>query len=248
MLKKWLFGLILLCSTAALAADPDYTRALQAMDQGDYQTASAIYESGIKQGNNNGHLYYNLGICYQRLNRKGEAVAAFLAARRYLPRDPDVGANLRFMLNQGADKLDPDLDYGWSQRATFWIERLTLRELAYGSAVSLAIVNSILLITIFVQQLRSLRKFAYFALIIPGVLLISCQLKSRREMPWGAVTVANSKILSGPSKGNTVIFELHEGAPFAVVNQSVGEYWQIQLSDGKKGWISRADTRVFDTP
>lgn len=249
MLKTWLFGFLLLFYAAVASAQPDFDRALQSMDQGDYQTASAIYEEAIKQGVHNGHLYYNLGICYQRLNRRGEAVAAFLAARRYLPRNPDVSANLRFVLSQNSDKLEAELDGGWFERSTFWVERFTLREFGYAAAASLAIVSILLLITIIIQQANFLRRYAYWLYLIPTFFISSSLLKYQRDFLWGAVTVAQSKILSGPNKSNTVIFQLQEGAPFAVINQNlVGEYWQIQLSDGKKGWVNRSETQVFAGP
>src|SRR4051812_4508999 len=60
-----------------------------AYDRGDYATATARYEQAVAAGDENGHLFYNLGLSYYREHRLGDAMAAFLAARRLLPRDPD---------------------------------------------------------------------------------------------------------------------------------------------------------------
>jgi tetratricopeptide (TPR) repeat protein len=227
------------------AAAPDFARALAAMDQGDYQTAVTIYEGAVEEGARNGDLFYNLGICYQRLKRPGEAVAAFLAARRYLPRDPDVGANLRFVLANVPDKLDTELDGGLMARMGFWIDRFTVREFAYASAAAFAMCGLVLLSATLLTRWRPWRPALAALLAVPMLLAVSAALRAASDHPWGAVAKPLAKVLSGPGASNTAIFELREGAPFAVLSGEVSDYWQIELSDGKKGWIARSETKVF---
>ena len=61
---------------------------------------------------------------------------------------------------------------------------------------------------------------------------------------WGAVTEKTAKVYSGPNEKNTVLFEIHEGAPF-ILNLPSGGWYKIELSDGKKGWMSAVDVKVF---
>lgn len=244
MLKTLLMSMALTLAIPAAAA-ADFAQALTAMDQGDYQTAATIYEAAVNDGARNGDLFYNLGICYQRLERPGEAVAAFLAARRYLPRDPDVGANLRFVLDTVPDKLDVELDGGLMGRMGFWIDRFTVREFAYASATTFAVCGLILVSATLVARWRPWRPALAALLAVPILLAASAALRATFDHPWGAVSKPLAKVLSGPGASHTAIFELREGAPFAVVNGNVSDYWQIELSDGKKGWIARSESKVF---
>ena len=56
---------------------------------------------------------------------------------------------------------------------------------------------------------------------------------------------AEVDVLASPTVRNAVvIFQLHEGAPFAVTTES-GDWYKIQLSDGKSGWIPREQLAIF---
>ena len=81
-------------------------QAVSAHDGGDYERAVAIYEGLLNQNLVNGHVYYNLGNAFYRLGKKGEATAAYLAAKKFLPRDPDIVANLKHTRKSALDKLE----------------------------------------------------------------------------------------------------------------------------------------------
>jgi hypothetical protein len=66
-----------------------------------------------------------------------------------------------------------------------------------------------------------------------------------QQSDWGAVAAPQVDVLASPTVRNAVvIFQLHEGAPFAVINES-GEWFKIQLSDGKTGWAQREHLAIF---
>ena len=247
MLRTFFF-FVFMIGTKSAAAIPDFAAALTSMDRGDYQAAAQIYESAVNDGARNGDLFYNLGICYERLQRPGDAIAAFLAARRYLPRDPDVSANLRFTLSKTPDRLETELNRGLFRRLMAWVDHFSLRELAYVGAITWGLSGMFLLASLSVDRLSSFRSMAWFSLLIPFCLTASAILRASTDQPWGAVTPSVAKVLSGPDPANTPLFQLRHGAPFAVVNSKVSDYWLIELSDGKKGWLARTDARVFTAP
>ena len=65
-----------------------------------------------------------------------------------------------------------------------------------------------------------------------------------QEQKWGAVAASVVKVTSGPGQNNAVVFELKEGAPF-VAQKSENSWYQIELSDGKKGWLAASDAVVY---
>ena len=105
-----------------------------AFDQGEYGEAVRLYEEMVGTGTVNGHLYYNLANAYFRSAKTGQAAAALLAARQYLPRDPDVRANLKHVMSKINDKLEPSIpDETW-RSVTFWLDMATAKELAHIAA------------------------------------------------------------------------------------------------------------------
>jgi tetratricopeptide (TPR) repeat protein len=234
-------------SSVAFAQDesPLQTEAEAAFDRGDYAKAVSDYEQIVKSGAVNGHLYYNLGMAYFRQGKRGDAVAAFLAARRYLPRDPDTAANLKHSLADVRDKLEPEVQRSLAAKLPFWIDSFTPKELAWMLAVIAAIWGTGMTTVLLVPRLNYLRWYFATAAVIPAVMLWGFTIKLGENERWGAVNQAKAKVYSGPGTLNKVVFELQEGAPALVTEVAAGGYYRIQLSDGKKGWISGTDLKVL---
>lgn len=233
---------VLLSATPAAA---NVEQATAALDQGDFAGAATAYESAIQAGAVNGHLYYNLGIAYARTGKTADAMAAFLAARKYLPRDPDVQANLKSTLGSVKDKLDADVPHGIGHTVAFWLDRFTVKEFAYATAISLGLASLFFGLSFVVGKLAPFRRAFAAAYVLPllcGGSLIS---KAQNEETWGAVAANGTKAYSGPSDKNPAVFELSEGAPVLVFEVVPGGYARVQLSDGKKGWIARSQLKVY---
>ncbi|MBM4253091.1 MAG: tetratricopeptide repeat protein [Deltaproteobacteria bacterium] len=246
--RRVILVLMLLCSgSAAVAMDesPLQKEAEAAFDRADYAKAVADYEQMVNSGVINGHLYYNLGMAYYRLGKRGDAVAAFLAARRYLPRDPDTAANLKHALSDVRDKLEPEVPSSVAARFAFWIDSFTPKELAWMLAVIAAVWGAGTTAAFVWSRFSNLRLYFAFAALLPLVLLWGFSVKLDENDRWGAVNQPKVKVYSGPGTLNKVVFELQEGAPALVTEIAAGGYYRIQLSDGKKGWISGNDLKVF---
>lgn len=132
MLKKFIILFVFLSSP--LFADP-LTEAMNAYDQGDFKKAATVYEDLVKSGIQNGSVFYNLGNTYFRLGEKGKALAAYLAARRLLPRDPDIKANLKFAHEQMVDKLAVRSQDSILRNLAFWVDSTTPKELLFLSSL-----------------------------------------------------------------------------------------------------------------
>lgn len=233
---------------AALLSTPAFAsleQATTALDQGDFAAAAAGYESEIQGGLVNGHVFYNLGIAYVRSGKLGDAMAAFLAARKYLPRDPDVQANLKSTLGSVKDKLEVEVPHGLGHTIAFWLDRFTVKEFAFATSVTLGLASLFLGLSFFVTPLAPLRWLFAAAYVLPLALGVSLASKVQNEETWGAVATSGTKAYSGPSDKNPAVFELSEGAPVLVGDEVPGGYVRIQLSDGKKGWISKGQLKVF---
>ena len=230
-------------SLALSESEQTAAAAAHAFDLGEYRESARLYEELVGAGIVNGHLYYNLGNSYFREGKVGQAVAALLASRTYLPRNPDVQANLKHVLSQASDKLEPSLPAGVVRNLTFWVGKATARELLGVASGGIYLAG--LFWVIFLLFQKNGFKLVSFGLGTLSLLFfaagVSVELQGER---WGAVIVESAPVSSQPSANASAVFVLREGAPFVVSAESPGWY-KIQVSDGKIGWIGADSVRAF---
>jgi hypothetical protein len=222
-----------------------YAAAEDAYHQGHFEEAIQIYLAAVQQGETNASVFYNLGTNLYKNGEMGAALAAHLRAARLNPSDPDIRYNLRFLQDKARDKLDTKLAHDpwhavsasrWgSERTLFWMTIIPL-----GLAFSLA-----------GWQLFSGRA-PVLSWVFTGLLLVfslypglSLAHMVWQDPEWGAIASPEVDVLASPTVRNAVvIFQLHEGAPCAVINES-GDWFKIQLSDGKTGWVAKEHLAIF---
>lgn len=227
-----------------LAEQTPQESAIQAYDKGDFYEASKIYEGLIESGVVNGHVFYNLGNAYYRLEEPGKAMGSYLAAHRLLPRDPDVKANLAYVHSQIEDKLEFKNDHGLLNIIAFWQDSFTAKEIFEAFLWCWWIGLFLFGIYLWRRELLILRPLGIGFIISSGILFVAFLISFKQETVWGAVSTAKAAIRSGPGEQNTQVFELHQGAPI-MINEEAKEWFMISLSDGKKGWVAKKQVTVY---
>jgi len=251
MLKVQLTGLLLCLNflgTTGYALDSreaNIYAAQQASESAQFEEAIRNYENVLDTEIKNGHLYYNLGHSYFRIGQKGLAMASFLAAKRFLPRDPDVDSNLKFVHKSIEDKLNYMIEKPAWMIAFFWLDWLTGKEQLYAVAIIFGLCCLIWCGALLKESLESIKIFAYVGILFSAILLLGWSIHRNHYNDWGAITSSLAKAYSGPSeRNNSVVFQLHEGAPIAFLDEKRG-WLKIQISDGKKGWILSEDATIY---
>ncbi|WP_141735424.1 tetratricopeptide repeat protein [Oligoflexus tunisiensis] len=246
-MRALMFMLVLVFVQPLLAKDRsgDYAAAADAYRQGDFAEAIEIYLTAIQDGEESASLLYNLGTNLYKNGETGAALAAHLRARSLDPADPDIRYNVRFLQEKSRDKLESHLtsDRWRDIRATRWF---TERTLFWCTVIPLALA-----LCLVGWQLRSGRA-PWLSWVLGIALLLSALypglgLAHRlwHEPDWGAIAAPQVDVLASPTVRNAVvIFQLHEGAPCAVINKS-GDWFKIQISDGKTGWVPREQLAIF---
>ena len=213
--------------------------------EGDFDGALERYAQILDDGLESGELYYNIGNTYFKLGKLGPAVLYYERARRLMPGDGDLLANLELARSLTADDIAP-LPGFWLFRAVGWWVGLVPR----GALVWLVAVAY--LITIAAAILVILRPSTALAtwgrrLAIAGasVTLVFGLNLAVRELGIGAAEEAvimaeETAGQSAPSDDSTLqIFAVHEGTKVRIDRRS--DLWiEIVLEDGKVGWV-RAD-------
>ena len=115
------------CAAQTDATASTVLKANEFYKEKNYAQAERLYQGLIDKGFQNGHLYYNLGNTHIRLGNTGKAILNYLRAQKFLPRDQDLQANLKYALQDTVDLIEWK---GPSLIATFlfWVDDFNLGE------------------------------------------------------------------------------------------------------------------------
>ena len=186
--------------------------------EGDYAGAIELYERILESGVESGELHYNLGNAWFRLGALGPAILHYERARRIMPRDGDLRANLALARALTVDQVTPLPGFWLFRVARWWVDLLSRPAL-------LAVVT-----------LAWLTAAAGGVALVFGLSLLVRELEVGR--PDEAVIMAEeAAVRSAPADDEALlIFTVHEGTKVRVERRS-DEWVEIVLEDGKVGWV-----------
>jgi len=235
-------GMVLGANPCMAETDDPASRILRANDfyhEKDYGKAAKIYEGLIDQGYRNGHLYYNLGNAYIRLGKNGKAILNYLHAKRFLPRDKDLEANLKYASQETVDALD------WKKPGLiatffFWADDFNFQE----HLSILTVINLMFWISMgawLFKKTETMDLIRKSLIAVLALALVSTMVKWHLDTSHhlGVVLAKKIAVKSGMDQDNVTLFELHEGA-VVFIEQEEKDWYKIELSDGKHGWAKKS--------
>lgn len=215
-------------------ADSAYVR-------GDYHQAVALYDSLLSEGVSS-ELYYNLGNAYYRLDDITHAILNYERALQLAPGDNDIRFNLQMARSKTIDKIVPESEMFF----VTWYHALVNMTSVDGWAVialamlSLAIMLVLLYLFANAVWLRKIGFFgAFFALLLFLIgNLFAWQQKQEYFNNEGAIIIESAvTVKSTPAENGTDLFILHEGTKVTIVDNSMRDWKEIRVADGKQGWL-----------
>ncbi len=207
----------------------------------DYATAIQIYEQLLEEGEA-AEIYYNLGNSYYKIDDIAHAIINYERALLLQPDNADIRANLEIARAKTIDKIIavPQIFF------VSWIHSL-INCLSADGWAKLAIVVFILFLLglslYFFSKRIGLKKIGLasallFLCIVIVFNLFASQQKSKLINRNRAIVVSPSvTVRSTPSESGTGLFILHEGCKVEIKDNSMQEWKEITLEDGKVGWI-----------
>lgn len=233
--------LALLCTVTPAGAQSLVSQANEAYRNGDYVRAVELYEQSGEQDGTSAAYFYNLGNAYYKSGLYPRAILNYERALLLDPGNDDVRFNLEMAQARIADKIEP--------LGTFFLDQwfTTLRNLfssnvwAVIAVVAFLIFLAGVVVYFFVDRVVW-RKIGFFAsllalLITIGANRFAAVQKQQLTQRESAIVFAPTIIAkSSPSESGTDLFVLHEGTKVYIVDR-VGEWSEIRLEDGNRGWI-----------
>ena len=239
--------LLLLLPLAANAYTKQQADSLYAAEH--YQEAAKQYEALLKQGVSS-DLYYNLGNCYYRMDDMTRAVLNYERAQLLSPGDRDVRINLQMARSKTIDKIVPESEMFFVTWYHSLVNLMSVDGWARMSLVSL-IVAIILALAYLFSDLIWLRKVGFFTgllFLVVFVLsnLFAYQQKQALVFRSGAIIIRSAvNVKSTPAHNGTDLFILHEGTKVTITDNTMKEWREIRVADGKEGWLPTKDLEVI---
>jgi tetratricopeptide (TPR) repeat protein len=234
--------------TAQNVVNPDslYKSGNDAMMLENYSIAIKAYEELLAQDYHHADLYHNLGNAYFRLNQIGNAIWAYEKGLQLVPRDKDLKFNLSLANTRVRDRIE-------LPQATLFLEQYRAFKNSTTFQDIILIAAAIFMLGTFIYFLKkyygwqsiwiSRLVITLFTLSVFAHLIAWDKYFEISDTKEVIITQNEVEIYSAPfDRRESVLFRLHEGVK-AEVTQDQQNWLEIELIDGKKGWIQSDKVR-----
>ena len=242
--RAWVSAaLLVIWSVAPLAAqEAFFDEGNRRYQEGDYAGAVELYKRILESGVESGELHYNLGNAWFRLGEVGPAILHYERARRIMPRDGDLRANLELARSLTVDQVTPLPGFWIFRVARWWVDLLSRPVLL--AVVTLAWLTALAALIVAISGwgetlLAWSRRVAVTAGVVTlvfGLSLVARELEVGRS-DEAVIMAEAAAVHSAPADDQELlIFTVHEGTKVRVERRS--DAWaEIVLEDGKVGWV-----------
>ena len=215
----------------------------------DFAAAIQIYEALLQNGEAP-EIYYNLGNSYYKSGDIARAILNYERALLLSPGNTDIRANLEVAQAKTIDKVTPIPEIFFVAWTKSLINCLSVDAWAkYGIVFFLLLLASSALF--FFSKKMRLKKTGFICGLVCLAFTVLCnvfaaQQKSELTQRDKAIILAPSvTVRSTPSESGTSLFVLHEGRKVEIKDNTMREWKEISLEDGKVGWVPASDIEVI---
>ena len=231
--------------------DSLWTRGAEAYASSDWDGAVSSWQTIVKAGVESEDLYYNLGnACF----KGGDFPHAILYYERTLKLNPshsDARFNLELANAMIQDKIESVPQFvlsSWARKVCWW-----LKSDAWAILFLVLLAAAVGMFLLFrLAGAPGARKLGFYSAIVLILLSLMAFLFARwqRKDYFSAdsaiVMRPVSSVKSSPSDdaSSKDLFVLHEGTKVKLLDE-VGSWKNIELADGRQGWIPGGDVEVI---
>ncbi len=219
-----------------VAADSAYARE-------DFEQATKLYHRIAKTGES-AVVCYNLGNCYYRRDDIARAILWYERALLLSPGDEDIRFNLDMARSKTIDRVTPRHEFfffSWYRSMVSWM-----------SADSWGLLSVVLFVLclmcfglyVYARQMW-IRKTGFTLAVLlllaslVGNVCAWSQSRSLTNRNSAIVVTASAVVKSTPSQTGSDLFVLHEGTRVEIRDNSLSDWAEVVLADGKQGWMEK---------
>lgn len=244
-MKKLIFIILFLICSLSYAKVRDelislFYSANKLYEQGKYEEALGEYNKIQDVGFESGALYYNTGNCYFKLGLLGKTILFYERAKRLIPNDPELRFNYNYVQTLLQDKI------GLPKKNWFTRNFLNISEsLTFGKWLGFILILWVLLISsitinILTPKFRKIIKYLFIGFSTILIISIICAITQFNiySSPSAIILSKEVPVRYGPGEAEVEAFMLHEGTK-VIIKNAQENWYQIQLPDGKSGWLPK---------
>ena len=239
-----LFLVVLVYSQQALSQEEKNEKFQQGsgyFSAGEYQKALDSWIDLYNTGFRSAELEYNIGNAYFKLNNVPGAILFYERASLLKPADEDINYNLQIARTLAVDRFEEIPELFFIRWYNFMALILSSNRWARISIVSFVLCLVFLSVYFYSSRyrLKVLGFWLALVLLIVSLASLSLSLRNKSIVFNGTKAIIFSPLVNGkssPDNSGTDLFLLHEGTKVTVEDE-VGDWFEVRLSDGNKGWI-----------
>ena len=208
---------------------------------GSYKEALKIWTDIYNTGYRSANLDYNIGNAYFKLNNIPSAILFYERAYLLKPADENINYNLQIARTLIVDRFQeiPELFFiKWYNFVSLFLSTNSWAKISITSFILF-----LLLLSLYIYSSRYRHKLIGFWLgvffIVLSLISLAFTIRNKSLVYDSRKAIISSPMVNGkssPDKSGNDIFVLHEGTKVTVEDE-VGEWSEIRLSDGNKGWV-----------
>jgi tetratricopeptide (TPR) repeat protein len=244
--KQYILILLFFSLIASTAVSQDtnkdkYYQGVTYFTAGSYKEALQVWTEVYNTGYRSANLDYNIGNAYFKLNNIPSAILFYERAYLRKPADEDINYNLQVARTLIVDRFQeiPELFFiKWYNFVSLFLSTNTWAKISI-----ISFILFLLLLSLYIYSPRHRYKVIGFWLAISLIILsltsLAFTVRNKSLVYDSHNAIISSPVVSGkssPDNSGNDLFVLHEGTKITVEDK-VGEWLEIRLSDGNKGWI-----------
>lgn len=214
-----------------------------------YQLAIQQYEKLLLKGVH-ADVYYNLGNAYYRTDNITRAIINYERALLLSPGDRDIRFNLQMAREKTIDKITPESEMFFITWYRSLVNLMSVDAWAKSAQIILTLAILLALLYLFAERIW-LRKSGFFGALTFLILFGLCNLFAAQQKDalihrTGAVITASAVTAkSTPASNGTDLFILHEGTKVEILDDSMRDWKEVKVADGKRGWIQSKQMEII---
>ena len=240
-----IFTAVLFCR--AQDTEKVFKDGVEAYAGGDYLMAIESWEKLISSGYSSAGLYYNLANANFKAGSLPGAILYYEKALLLKPFDEDIRYNLEIVRTYISDEFEtvPEIFF------VKWVKMLSLifnsNQWATASLILFVLALLLVLFYLFSSRIRTKKISFLVGLIFLLFSIFSVFLSYTNHIitekrPYAIIFSPTVTGKSSPDENGSDLFVIHEGTRVKVEDQ-IGEWIEVRLSDGNIGWIKLIDAR-----
>ena len=219
-------------------------------NEGKYAEAIDKYEAILKTDQHSAELYFNLANSHYKLSNVAPSVYFYEKALQLKPKDRDILNNKAFANNMTVDDIEVLPEVGLSKFVRKASTSMTFDSWA-KLTVALVIIFVVLVLLYYFSYSTNKKRLAFVGSFIALFLTITSlgfsfhNFNLQKTNNPAIVFAQESQVKSEPNLRSNEAFTIHEGTKVQVLD-TVNNWKEIKLADGKTGWIIGEDIRLLN--